>query len=126
MRWTKIITMGDKLLIITIILTTILITVIMYGHTGDGTYAVIEVDGIMMEKLDLNEPATVSVMGVRGETVVEITDHEVRVISSSCPNKFCIKSGAIKNPGEMIICVPNHVVVRIDGRKTKTLDAITE
>ncbi|GAJ04578.1 unnamed protein product, partial [marine sediment metagenome] len=29
-------------------------------------------------------------------------------------------------PGEAIICVPNRMVVRIEGEKRKNVDAITE
>jgi len=126
MQLCEIITSGDKFLIVSIILITILMSITIFQHRDDGAYVVIEVDGKAINRIRIDKTDTISVSGSSGLTKVEIRNGKARIISSSCPSKFCIKSGSIKNIGQMIVCVPNHVVVRIEGEKKNNFDVITE
>ena len=74
----------------------------------------------------LDAEATVRVPGPLGETVVEIKDGAVRVVSSPCPEKICIKTGRISKPGQWIACLPNRVFISIRGRKSEQPDAISQ
>ncbi len=71
----------------------------------------------------LNVDRIVEFKGKIGMIKLEIRDKKAKVIESSCPQKICMKTGWIENKGEQIICVPNRVIIRIDGEQ---LDAITE
>lgn len=71
----------------------------------------------------LNVDRIVEFKGKIGMIKLEIRDKKAKVIESSCPQKICMKTGWIENKGEQIICVPNQVIIRIDGEQ---LDAITE
>ncbi|MBN1155906.1 NusG domain II-containing protein [candidate division KSB1 bacterium] len=125
MKWINIITIGDMILICLIIMTTVIISIGLINHKDQGKFAEIEVDGVVMHRLNLKDSTTISVQGLIGQTIVQIAQNEARVISSCCPTEFCVKSGSIQNPGQMIVCVPNRVVVRIDGDHHQ-LDVITE
>ena len=48
-----------------------------------------------------------------------------RVTEASCPDKTDIQSGKITKPGQMIVCVPNRVTVRILGKNRVTVDKVT-
>ena len=61
--------------------------------------------------------------GPLGETEVRIEDKKVWVTKASCPNKLCMRQGKISKPGEAIICLPNRIVISIQGKSK--LDAIT-
>ena len=74
----------------------------------------------------LDSEATVSVPGPLGETVVAIQDGSVRVVSSPCPEKICVKTGRISRPGQWIACLPNRVFVAIRGRRSEQPDAISQ
>lgn len=74
----------------------------------------------------LDSETTVHVPGPLGDTVVEIADGAVRVISSPCPEKICIKTGRISKPGQWIACLPNRVFISIRGRKSEQPDAISQ
>jgi hypothetical protein len=69
----------------------------------------------------LNKDQTIPVAGLTGKVIVQIQNNKVRVIDSNCPDKICIKAGFISKPGPMIICAPNHVVIRIISRRIKPL-----
>jgi len=74
----------------------------------------------------LDTELTLRVPGPLGETVVVIEDGAVRVISSPCPEKICVKTGRISKPGQWIACLPNRVFISIQGRRSEQPDAISQ
>ncbi len=76
--------------------------------------------------LPINEDNKVIIDGKLGPTTVEIKDNKVRITSSPCENKLCIKQGW-KDSGS-IICLPNNVIVSIgEYRKGENgIDSITK
>lgn len=75
------------------------------------------------EKIErsLKHDSIFQVNGLIGEVSIEIKNKKVRVLSSECPDKICIKTSYISKSGPMIICAPNRVMVRILSRKTRSL-----
>ena len=47
----------------------------------------------------------------------EIQNHQIRFIEAKCPDKFCERTGWISRPGETAVCLPNRIVVRVEGKK---------
>ena len=57
--------------------------------------------------------------------VLVIKDGVAWVSKSSCPRKICIKTGKINQPGQVIACVPNKVLIKALGpQKRREIDAI--
>ena len=71
----------------------------------------------------LDAPRTVAVHGPLGDTVVQIADGAVRVLSSPCRNKICVRSGSVARPGQWIACLPNRVFVEVRGGSREPVDA---
>jgi hypothetical protein len=63
------------------------------------------------------------VHGPLGDTVVEISAGSVRVVSSPCANQTCVAAGHIHGQGRWVACLPNGVVVSIEGGDDGGLDA---
>jgi len=61
----------------------------------------------------IDEDKEFFVEGRIGKVTIEIKGKRVRVKESSCPNKVCVKTGWIRRSGEIIVCAPNQVTVRI-------------
>jgi len=76
--------------------------------------------------LDLSRDAVIEVTGPLGDTKVEVRGGRVRVLSSPCPRQDCRERGWIGEPGEMIVCLPNEVVVRLPGTRRGAPDAIVQ
>jgi hypothetical protein len=74
----------------------------------------------------LDAQTTLRVPGPLGDTVVVIENGSVRVVSSPCPEKICIKTGRISKPGQWIACLPNKVFISIRGRRSEQPDAISQ
>ena len=43
---------------------------------------------------------------------------------ADCPDRLCMRRGAIRYAGDSIICLPNKVVVEISGEDALNLDAV--
>jgi len=63
--------------------------------------------------LDADE--TVNVQGPLGTTVIRIHENQAWVESSPCENKICIGAGHLHNNGEFAACLPNNVLIVIEG-----------
>jgi hypothetical protein len=67
----------------------------------------------------------VRIAGPLGETVILIEDGTARIADSPCPNKTCAAAGALSRPGQWSACLPNKVLLRIEGgRDDDGIDAI--
>lgn len=53
--------------------------------------------------------------------VFEVKSGEIAFIHSDCPDKVCVLSGYLHEPGQMAACLPNRVAIRI----TSTSEADT-
>ena len=63
----------------------------------------------------LDAEEIVNVRGPLGTTVVRIYGGRAWVESSPCDNKICIGAGHLNNNGEFAACLPNNVLVVIEG-----------
>ncbi|MCR4742940.1 MAG: NusG domain II-containing protein [Treponema sp.] len=68
----------------------------------------------------LSQDGIYQVGGRIGNTTIEIKDGKVRIIDSPCPNKTCVH----QNWGNLIICLPNNVIVSVKDQGE--FDAIAE
>lgn len=68
-------------------------------------------------RFPLNEDRIVNLKN--GNIVIEIKSNRVRVKKSDCPEKICVLTGWISKPNQIIVCIPNKLIVKIIGRKVK-------
>ncbi len=88
---------------------------VMFSQDGVKT-AVIEVDGkpyAAYQMQELKTPKTVKVKTEYGTHRIEISSESIKVQDADCGDRLCI--GEIKKVGEMLVCLPNRVIVRIEG-----------
>jgi len=73
--------------------------------------------------LDLARRQTVEIEGLLGTTTITVGGGAVRFIDSPCPHRLCIKKGPVSRVGDLVACLPNGVVARIEGESS--YDGIT-
>lgn len=79
-------------------------------------YASIQVNGKEIKRVEINKNNAgykYSVDTEYGHNLLEFTEDGVKSIEASCPDKIDIKQGLITKPGEIIVCLPNRLVVEI-------------
>ncbi|MDP8207256.1 MAG: NusG domain II-containing protein [Candidatus Electryonea clarkiae] len=96
----------------------------LYGK-NIGTKAIVTIEGKKSLVLSLDEPSRVSVKGHIGDTIIEVDERGVFVVSSPCTYKYCIKLGHVQREGQTIVCAPNHISIRIVGGNDDGLDGVT-
>ena len=85
---------------------------------GEELRVVIEVDGEVYASYDLDEVDGIIPISTPngGENRVYAQSDLVYMESANCPDKLCVKQGVIRDGTVPIVCLPNKVVVRIEGR----------
>jgi hypothetical protein len=73
--------------------------------------------------LSLAEDTEVEIQGASGTVVVRVADRRVCVVTSDCPDHTCMKTGYIGSGGSVVACVPNRVVVSVEGGSDGEYDA---
>jgi len=87
----------------------------LLGQRTRGERVVVEQGGRVVFTAPLGVNRTVAIPGPLGETVVAIRDGRACVVSASCPNKVCMGMGEAARQGELIACVPNALLLRVEG-----------
>ena len=73
----------------------------------------IKLNGNIIRQIELSEDKTFVIDSDNGSNVVDVKDGKIAIIEADCPDKVCVKTGAISNMGEIIACVPHKLVILI-------------
>jgi hypothetical protein len=85
------------------------------GALGAGRVLVVETERGMQDRIALEgRTRSLDLRGPAGGTRVAVTTGGVRVESASCRHATCRRQGVIAQPGELIACAPNRLVLRIE------------
>jgi hypothetical protein len=118
----NILTKGDKYLIISIIVLS-LVSLFYIKDSAlnvDEKYISVQVDGKEIKRIIFDKKVvgkTIPIETEFGYNLIEIGDGKVRVIEASCPDQLDVKQGYISKTGELIVCLPNRLVIEIKGIK---------
>jgi hypothetical protein len=105
---------ADVLLISLVLAVAVVSGFRIYGNRNGRVHLEIQAPtGIWIYALDAER--TVEIPGPLGNTVVRIENGSVRIVGSPCPNQTCIAGHAISQKGDWNACLPNEVIIRIDG-----------
>lgn len=120
---------GDYVVIVLLLFLSGLIFVwTKYSFTTDGKERILEisVDGKVIHQIDLSkvEKKEIHIDNQFAHNVVRIDKGKVTMVESSCKDKICMKMGTITQPGESIICLPNHLILTIVSTNEDDLDII--
>ena len=113
-------TAWDSLIVLAVIVLAIGTAIVFYGGLGGGDHITVTithrgetVEKVMLEAL--NEEKTVTIDGTYQLTVV-LTRDGVWVSESNCPTQDCLHTGTVSRAGQSIVCLPEQVVIRLDGK----------
>ena len=85
-----------------------------------GKYISIQIAGVEERKITFNNTSEKNEYDIKskfGSNTIEVNKGKVRVIEASCPDKLDVKQGYIKNVGEIIVCMPNNLIIEIKSDK---------
>lgn len=100
----------------------------MQALTGSGEAMVTIYHGQMQlaqYPLHAQKPVHFTARGELGDSEIIIANNSVFFLESPCRNKLCILAGHKHRIGDIIACVPNRILVAINGA-AKRFDAVVE
>ena len=113
---------GDVFIIAALSLLCLLLFIPTF-FSSDKKIAVIYFNGEVKEEIDLS--------AVSDDYIVEIGGCKLKIergaatfVDSDCPDKLCVKRGALAHGGDTMACVPNKVVVSIRDGSKNDFDAV--
>lgn len=83
--------------------------------------AVVTVDGEVYGTYSLAKDQTIE---IQDGNRLRIQNGQAKMEWADCPDQLCVHQKAISRTGESIICLPNQVVVSVQGSKESELDGI--
>ena len=109
----------DIILISSLALVGLILLLVMRPKSERGSFAVVQIDGVVVARYPLSEDGIFVING--GSNTLEIKNGEIRMLEAECPNLQCVHQGWIRFSHQSIVCLPNKVVVTIEGND-KTVD----
>lgn len=108
---------GDVIIIVLIIVSALLLTIHFYeGNTAAKT-AVITQNNVVLKRIRLdNLSGTVTFdYGGKFPGTIEAANGSIRFAHAECPDQVCVKTGWISRPGQIAVCLPAGVMIKIEG-----------
>ncbi len=102
----------NDIFLIVIVITLILLSVLFLTPKNKGNYAVVRLGAIETARYPLSENIQTDILS-NGINRLVIENGEAYVSSADCKTQVCVKSGAIKNVGETIVCLPHNLIIEI-------------
>jgi hypothetical protein len=118
-------TRADKILIISLIIASALSYPVAQYLSRQDSYLEIAVEGQTRRVVSMDRDRDVTVEGRLGTTTIRIDERGARFIQSPCADKKCIESKPIKDAGEIAVCIPNRVMIRVLGENRVQTDFIS-
>ena len=101
---------------------------IFISGTAQEKIAVIKSDGKTVKTINLentDSPYTFEISGQNGSNTIYVENGRISVINADCPDKLCVRRGAVSSPAVPIVCLPNKLVITIKTNSASEPDAVT-
>lgn len=114
---------GDKItaIVIACILVISSVSVFAYMKFFAGSHHIAEIkqDGKVIKTVDLDKVKDGQDIRISYDTdhynIVRIEKGRIRITDADCPDKVCVKTGWITQPGQSVICLPHKLIINIEG-----------
>ncbi len=109
--------LGDVLIIIVIVVTALLMLGLYIKKDTVGKTAVITQNNVVLKRIRLDQLTERFTMDYAGQYpgTLEAENGSIRFSYAECPDQVCVHTGWISRPGQIAVCLPAGVIVKIEG-----------
>lgn len=121
-------TLWDLLVALLVVAVAIALLLSFRQESGNFLTATIVLDGETIEQYDLTaltQTVTLEVDGAAYPLTIQAEPGRIRILESSCPGQDCVHTGWASKAGQQIICLPNRLVISLEGSVPDDVDAVT-
>ena len=104
---------ADLILIFCVVLVALSVFLVAFLKSEDGVFVSVRIGDGESVMYSLSEDGEYKLLG--GKNILVIKDGKAYMSHADCPDKTCVRTGAISKTGEQIICLPNRVYISIIG-----------
>jgi hypothetical protein len=115
----KLLKKADIVLIV-LLFTLSLLPLIKFGQPEPACYAEIRQAGRSIKRIQLTGhtgvtelTATCEVNGQEKHNHIRVENEHIIMTAADCPDKICVQTGAVSQPGEIIACLPHKLIIEI-------------
>ncbi|MHA1344700.1 MAG: NusG domain II-containing protein [Promethearchaeota archaeon] len=116
---------SDSILILSLIISGLFSSLYIYGDNNKDKKVIIELSGTIYGVYDLNTNKIIDLKGPQSRVKINIENGYVFVSESGCPQKICKRMGKKNRINELIVCIPNRLIIRIEGKMKDNYEFIT-
>lgn len=116
----------DALVVIIVVAFAVMTAVFVYGkNRGETLTATVKHRGQVAAQVALSTLTEEKKITIDGQyhLTVTLTKDGVSVTESDCPGQDCVHTGRITRAGQSIVCLPEQVIVTLEG-KTSAPDVV--
>ena len=116
---------GDCVIVALVLALALAVALPFYLRPSDVLTCEIVRDGAVTQTIALTDTVneTITVEGAVTNHI-EVTPEGVRFSESDCPDQVCVRSGLLTRAGQLAVCLPNRVIVRLTGAAAPEVDAV--
>lgn len=111
---------GDFIVIVMIIIVAVLFVVLFYENNTNEKIAIISQNDIVLDRIELDKISERYVITYSGKYpgIIEVNNGKIRFSHADCPDQVCVNTGWIDKPGQIAVCLPAGVIIKIEGAQT--------
>lgn len=89
--------------------------------------AVVRQNGAVLCTLPLEADTEKEIFAPNGSgfNIIRVQDGAVSMADADCPDRTCVRMGAISRTGETLVCLPHRLTITLEGAAGSALDAVT-
>lgn len=91
--------------------------------TGDKLYAEVWQDDTLVERVELTD-TTDRTIDLDGHNVIVLSGRTAVMQSADCADQVCVRTGRLTRAGQVAVCLPHRVILKLTGTSTDGIDAI--
>lgn len=112
---------NDFILILSLSIIGIILFILFNFNSSEGSVATVYYNNKLIKKINLNNNAEYDVEGYNGNIHIVVNNKKIKVEEENSPLHLCSKQGYIKNNTDVIVCLPNKIVIKIDSNELDTV-----
>ena len=104
----------DFIIVIGCLIASLFFLVFVNETKEEGDRVVVRINGVITNEYYLSTDGEYSLNN--GSNILVIKDGKAYLIDATCPDKTCVRWGAIQFTGETITCLPNKLTIVVEGK----------
>ena len=115
---------GDFVIIgVVLVMAGALAAALAFHSSGDKLYAEVWQNDQLIERVALTD-STDKTIDLDGHNVIVLHGKTAEIQSADCPDQVCVRTGRLTRAGQVAVCLPNRVILKLTGTSTDGIDAI--